>query len=127
MLAQTMAMMLRAEDHNCLTSYIKARQQTVSGMMQTAAAGAGGAVPAAAQQERKVQECAPEMERSYRVNTSHAGPLWLLQLQDAASVSACTGFQLLMSMTICTRRHRPRLNASSRCRPESAAVQWAWP
>lgn len=56
-MSEIMIIMLRAEDHTCLTSYIKARQQTVSGMMKTAAAGAGGAVPAAAQQERKVQEC----------------------------------------------------------------------
>ena len=57
-LSEIMGIMLRAEDHTCLTSYIKARQQTVAGMMKAAAAGAGGVVPAAAQQERKVQECA---------------------------------------------------------------------
>lgn len=52
-----MTAMLKADDHTCLSVYIKSRQKAITALLQTASATGVGAVPAGAEQHRQIQEC----------------------------------------------------------------------
>lgn len=54
-----MTAMLGADDHACLSVYIKSRQKAVLALLQAASTSGGGAVPAGAEQHRQIQEYVP--------------------------------------------------------------------